>query len=99
MQTIIVRGGWRAWALLVVGGALVLVLGLTVGVIALGILAVAGALLLGQRALRAVGIGEKPSAPSAAAGRPDADSVIDGEFHVVSRPTGSKTLSDPDQQP
>jgi hypothetical protein len=102
MQTIIVRGGWRAWALLILGGALVLVIGLTVGVIALGVLAVAGALLLGQRALRTIGLGPKSTTvtpPGAATGRPDAGAVIDGDFHVVTRQTGNRTLSESDQQP
>jgi hypothetical protein len=99
MQTIIVRGGWRAWALVVVGGALLLVVGLTVGILALGVLAVAGALLLGQRALRTIGLGGKSAPPAAPSAHPDAGGVIDGEFQVVTRQTGNRTLSEPDQQP
>ena len=99
MQSIIVRGGWRAWALLIVGGAVLLVVGLTVGVIALGVLAVAGVLLLGQRALRSIGLGGKPAPSTAAPGRHDAGGVIDGEFQVVTRQSGNRTLSEPDQQP
>lgn len=99
MQTMIVRGGWRAWALLIVGGAVLLVVGLTVGVIALGVLAVAGALLLGQRALRTIGLGGKPAPPAAPSAQSDAGGVIDGEFQVVTRQSGNRTLSEPDQQP
>lgn len=98
MQTVIVRGGWQAWALLILGGALVLVLGLTVGIVLLGLLAVGAVVLLGQRALHALGIGRRDRTVGSATTAP-ADGIIDGEFHVVRREPHERILADPDRQP
>lgn len=93
MRTVIVQGGWRVWALLIVGGAVMLVLTMTVGVLLLGVIAIGGALLLGQRLLQAIGLGGRraPMNPPTAPG----ETVIDGEFHVVSRETTVRQLPAP----
>lgn len=85
MRTVVVQGGWRVWAALIVGGAVLLALTLTVGVLLLGVIAIGAVLVLGQRLLQAIGLGGKrPSmdTTTTAAG----DTVIDGDFHVISRP-------------
>ena len=97
MRTVVVQGGWRMWALLIVGGVILLVLGLTIGLIMLGVLAIAGVVLLGQRALQAIGLGgrriqaDAPAVPE--------DGIIDGDFRVISRSTTvtSNQLADPDR--
>lgn len=84
MRTVVVQGGWRVWALIIVGGAVLIALTLTVGVLLLGALVIGAALLAGQRLMQMVGLGGKRSSmdtPTTAG-----DTVIDGEFHVVSRP-------------
>jgi Na+-transporting methylmalonyl-CoA/oxaloacetate decarboxylase gamma subunit len=97
MPTVVVQGGWRMWALLIVGGVTLLVLGLTVGLIMLGVLAVAGVLLLGQRALQAIGLDRRRTQAEATA--VPADSIIDGEYRVMSCSTTvtSNQLADPDR--
>lgn len=97
MRTIEVQGGWRMWALLIVGGVILLMLGLAVGLMMLGILAVAGVLLLGRRALRAIGLGRRRIQADTTA-VPE-DGIIEGDFHVVSRSTTvtSNQLADPDR--
>ena len=97
MRTVVVQGGWRMWALLIVGGVTLLVLGLTVGLIMLGVLAVAGVLLLGQRALQAIELGRRRRQADATA-VPEGG-IIDGEFRVMSCSTGvaSNPLADPDR--
>ncbi|MCC7371858.1 MAG: hypothetical protein IT306_25810 [Chloroflexi bacterium] len=97
MRTVVVRGGWQAWALLILGGAAVLVLGVTVGIVLLGLLAVGVVVLLGQRALRAFGVGgrSQPVGPARADAGGD---IIDGEFHVVSRDSGNRVLSEADPE-
>ena len=97
MRTVVVQGGWRMWALLIVGGVILLVLGLTVGLIMLGVLAVAGVLLLGQRALWAIGLGGwRIQADTTAVSE---DGIIDGDVHVIRRSTTvtSNQLADPDR--
>ena len=97
MRTVVVQGGWRTWALLIVGGVILLVLGLTVGLMLLGVLAVAGVLLLGQRALWAIGLGgQRIQADTTAVSE---DDIIDGDFHVIRRSTTvtSNQLADPDR--
>lgn len=97
MRTVVVQGGWRTWALLVVGGAILLVLGVTVGLVMLGVLAVAGLLLLGRRALQTIGLGKWPIQADTTTA-PEAG-IIDGEFRVMSRSTTvtSNQLPDPDR--
>jgi hypothetical protein len=93
MRTVVVQGGWRVWLALIVGGAVLLALTLTIGVLLLGVIAIGGALLLGQRLLQAVGLGGKRTPmDTPAAG---SDTVIDGEFHVVSRDVTIRQLPAP----
>ena len=97
MRMVVVQGGWRMWALLIVGGVILLVLGLTIGLIMLGVLTVAGVLLLGQRALQAIGLdGRRIQVDTTAASE---DGIIDGDFHVIRRSTTvtSNQLADPDR--
>ena len=97
MRVVVVQGGWRMWALLVVGGVILLVLGLTVGLMMLGILAVAVVMLLGQRALQAIGLGgRRIQADTTAATE---DGIIDGDFRVISSSATatSNHLADPDR--
>lgn len=98
MRTVVVRGGWQAWALLILGGAVVLVLGLTVGIVLLGLLAVGAVILLGQRALQALGIGgwRRPVGSSTTT---SADGIIDGDFQVVRRESSTRMLAEPERQP
>ena len=93
MRTVVVQGGWRVWALLIVGGAVLIALTLTVGVLLLGALAVGAVLLLGQRLLHAIGLGGRRTPVSSAAEA--GDGVIDGEFHVVSHQTTVRQLPAP----
>jgi hypothetical protein len=97
VRVVVVQGGWRMWALLIVGGVILLVLVLTVGLMMLGILAVAGVLLLGQRALRAIGLGGRRIHADTTA-VPE-NGIIEGDFHVVSCSTAvtSNQLADPDR--
>ena len=97
MRTVVVQGGWRTWALLVVGAAILLVLGITVGLVMLGVIAVAGLLLLGRRALQTIGLGKRPIQADTTTA-PEAG-IIDGEFRVMSRSTtvASNQLPDPDR--
>ena len=97
MRTVVVQAGWQMWALLIVGGVILLVLGLTVGLMLLGILAVAGILLLGQRALRAIGLGGRRIQADTTA-VPE-NGIIEGDFHVVRRSTTvtSNQLADLDR--
>ena len=97
MRTVVVRGGWQAWALLILGGAVVLVLGLTVGIVLLGLLAVGAVVLLGQRALQALGIGgwRKPVGSSTTT---PADGIIDGDFQVVRRESSTRMLAEPERR-
>ena len=82
MRMVVVQSGWRMWALLIVGGVILLVLGLAVGLMVLGVLAVAGVLLLGQRALQAIGLGGRRIQADTTA-VPE-HGIIDGDFHIVS---------------
>ena len=97
MRTIEVRGGWRAWALLVVGSMVLLVLGVLFGVLVLGLLVMATALVLGQRILRALGLGgRRPATPTSAThGGTHPYSVIEGEYQVVQRPTDERQIAEP----
>ena len=97
MRTIVVQGGWRAWALLIVGGALLLVLGVLFGVVVLGLLAVVTVVVLAERALRALGLGgRRPVTPSSATRRePGGASVIEGEYQVVPRPLDERRIPEP----
>ena len=85
MRTVVIQGGWRLWTLLIVGGAVALVLALTVGVLLLGVFAVAAVLFLGQRLMQAIGLGSRPRVTHGTT--EPADGVIDGDFQVVSRET------------
>jgi hypothetical protein len=87
MRTFEVRGGWQAWALLIVGSMVLLVLGVLFGVLVLGLLVMATVLVLGQRILRALGLGGRRSVPptSATRGGTYPDSVIEGEYQVLQR--------------
>ena len=97
MQTIVVRGGWRAWALLIVGGTLLLVLGVLFGVLVLGLLVMATVLVLGGRILRALGLGGRQTVAPSSAPRRDAGpaSIIEGEYQVVQRPLDERTIPEP----
>jgi membrane-bound ClpP family serine protease len=97
MRTVVVQGSWRTWALLIVGGVILLVLGLTVGLMMLGILALAGVVLLGQRALQAIGLGGRRIQTDTTA-VPE-DRIIDGDFRVISSSATatSNHLADPDR--
>ncbi|MGE3271935.1 MAG: hypothetical protein AB7P40_24485 [Chloroflexota bacterium] len=65
------------WAIISVGGAVLLAVGLVAGLLALGILAVAGVALLGQRVLQAFRIGGRRPVRDATSRPPDG--VIDGD--------------------
>lgn len=96
MRTIVVHGGWRAWALLLIGGAALLVLGVTFGLVLLGLLVLASALVLGQRAMQALGLGGRHATPrSATSGSRGAGTVIEGEYHVVTRPAPGREIGEP----
>ncbi len=97
MRTVVVRGGWRAWALLIVGGMVLLVLGLVFGVVLLALLAMATALILGQRVVRALGLGGQSAAPASShtTGRDTTDAVIEGEYRVVDRLPANRQVSEP----
>ena len=97
MRTIEMRGGWRAWALLIVGSMVLLVLGVLFGVLVLGLLVMATVLVLGQRILRALGLGGgRPATPaSATRGGTGTSSVIEGEYQVVQRPTDERRIPEP----
>ena len=98
MRTIVVRGGWRAWALLIVGGTVLLVLGALFGVLVLGLLAMLTVLMLGERVVRALGLGGRRSGgPSAPHGASGAGAVIEGEYQVVQRPTDERRIPEPRQ--
>ena len=95
----VVQGGWRAWALLVVGGAVMLVLAVLFGVLVLGLLALVTAVVLADRALRALGLGgRRPVTPSSATrGEGGPASVIEGEYRVVQRPVDEPRVPEPRQ--
>ena len=99
MRTIVVQGGWRAWALLVVGGGVLLVLGVTFGLFVLGLLVLVSVLVLGQRALQAIGLGGRRTPPKSARSAPggphSAGTVIEGEYQVVTRPERSHEIAEP----
>ena len=96
MRTIVVRGGWRAWALLIVGGAALLVLGVLFGVLVLGLLLMLTVLMLGDRVLRALGLGgRRTTGPSAARAASGAGAVIEGEYQVVQRPLEERRIPEP----
>ena len=97
MRTIVVRGGWRAWALLIVGGMLLLVLAVLFGVLVLGLLTMLTALVLGQRILRALGLGgRRPVARSSGTRRAAGPaSVIEGEYRVVQPPNDERRIPEP----
>jgi len=97
MRTVVVRGGWRAWALLGVAGLVLLVLGLVFGLVLLALLVMATALILGQRVVRAFGLGNRSAAPASSrpTGRDTADAVIEGTYRVVDRPPAERQLSEP----
>jgi hypothetical protein len=84
MRTVVVQGGWRVWAMLIVGGALLLAVGLVASLFLLGAAVIGALVLVSYRALYALGlVGRRPSmdTPTAAG-----ETVIDGDFHVVNRP-------------
>ena len=97
MRTVVVQGGWRAWALLVVGGMVLLVLGVVFGVLVFGLLAMLTALVLGERILRALGLGGRRSVQpsSGARGPTGTTSVIEGEYQVVQRPVDERRIPEP----
>ncbi len=96
MRTVVVRGGWRAWALVIVGGALLLVLGVLFGVLVLGLLVMLTVLMLGARILRALGLGGRRSAgPSSTRGASSQGAVIEGEYQVVQRSTDELRIQEP----
>jgi hypothetical protein len=81
MRTVVVQGGWRVWAMLIVGGALLLAVGLIASLFLLGAAVVGALALLGYRALYALGLAgrkagrETPASPS--------DGIVDADFQVV----------------
>ena len=99
MRTVVVQGGWRAWALLIAVGAVLLVLGLVFGLVLLALLLMATALVLGQRVVRALGLGGRQAAPpsSGATGHDTSGAIIEGEYRVVERPLAARHVSEPSQ--
>ena len=96
MRTIVVRGGWRAWALLIVGGMVLLVLGVLFGVLVLGLLVMATALVLGERILRALGLGgRRPAGPAAPRSETGPGAIIEGEYQIVQRPLDERRIPEP----
>ena len=96
MRTVVVQGGWRAWALLIVGGTVLLVLGVLFGVLVLGLLAMLTVLVLGERILRALGLGGRRSIdPTAPRRETGAGAVIEGEYQVVQRPIDERRIPEP----
>ena len=97
MRTVVIQGGWRMWALLILGGALVLALGLVAVVVLLGLLAVGAVALLGHRLLQALGlVSRRPMAEAVRRSPMDgSDGIVDADFQVV----GRRALADPAREP